>query len=521
MAKILRDEDWLQGHLPATIDPIEERYFADLLAVMNAREMTILKAAVERNISTGSMKELINLANSVGDWPVAGGVHNDAQLGRFLYDNQMLPTEEHDAATMKLNVTYYPDDYLNQIGRKHREAEGGFYTSLGYVENQGITDTPIPENYKPTNNINGEEIPLESASVSGPISAFITNLGKYNEGQLVGEWHSFPTTPEQIQETFKRIGIDGVRYEEFFITDYETSIDGIYDTLPEYANLDELNYLASQLENMTNREIEIYEAALDIGDCSSSVQDLINLTENLDCYDYMEGITDDRDLGYYYVEDSGIYDTKAMGSLSNYIDHERFGQDIRFDEGGVFSTNGYIRSTGDSFDEIYNGVDIPDEHRLFSTPDEPEYEHEGSITVLLVEPGKEPRETEIDNTLAAMQQMVGGMIQAVYPYEEPVAIICNDEGKMEGLPLNRALYDEDGKMYDIVAGNFFICGLGEDGDFASLSPDLIEKFDEQFRHPEDFVKLAGQIVAVKQPLPKQKDGPEQTADKPKSHDPEL
>ena len=96
------------------------------------------------------------------------------------------------------------------------------------------------------------------------------------------------------------------------------------------------------------------------------------------------------------------------------------------------------------------------------------------MNVLMVEPGKAPYETEISDGLEAMQAAVGGNIQAVYPYEDLVGLVCNEEGKLEGLPLNRALRTEDGEIYDIIAGNFFICGLGEEN-FCSLSPELAEK----------------------------------------------
>ena len=122
------------------------------------------------------------------------------------------------------------------------------------------------------------------------------------------------------------------------------------------------------------------------------------------------------------------------------------------------------------------------------------------MKVLMVEPGKSPYETEIDGGLESLQAAVGGDIQATYPYEDPVALICNDEGKLLGMPLNRALYDDGGRMYDIVAGNFLIVGLGEE-DFTDLSSELMEKFSEQFKYPEKFFRLAGEIVAVKQPLP--------------------
>ena len=77
------------------------------------------------------------------------------------------------------------------------------------------------------------------------------------------------------------------------------------------------------------------------------------------------------------------------------------------------------------------------------------------MNVLMVEPGKAPYEMQIGDDLRSMQAAVGGYIQAVYPYEEPVALICNEDGKMDGLPLNRALRDSDGDIYDIVAGKFF------------------------------------------------------------------
>ena len=78
--------------------------------------------------------------------------------------------------------------------------------------------------------------------------------------------------------------------------------------------------------------------------------------------------------------------------------------------------------------------------------------------------------------------------------------MCNEEGKLAGLPLNRALRTEDGEIYDIIAGNFFICGLGEEN-FCSLTPELAEKFKEEFKHPETFTKLFGKIMAVQEPIP--------------------
>ena len=117
------------------------------------------------------------------------------------------------------------------------------------------------------------------------------------------------------------------------------------------------------------------------------------------------------------------------------------------------------------------------------------------LTVLVVEPEKAPYTKEIEDTLTALQQAVGGYIEATYPFIDDVALICNEEGKLNGLPLNRALRDEEGKIYDIVAGTFLIVGLREDS-FGSLSSELIEKYKEQFRQPELFFAMNGKIMVM-------------------------
>jgi len=122
------------------------------------------------------------------------------------------------------------------------------------------------------------------------------------------------------------------------------------------------------------------------------------------------------------------------------------------------------------------------------------------LKVLMIEPGKAPYEAELDGSLKSMQEAVGGGIKGYYPYTEPVAIVCNDEGKINGLPLNRAIYNEDGEMIEIMAGTFFMAGLGEES-FTDLPDYFMEQYKEQFKYPEKFFRLAGEIVAVKQPLP--------------------
>lgn len=117
------------------------------------------------------------------------------------------------------------------------------------------------------------------------------------------------------------------------------------------------------------------------------------------------------------------------------------------------------------------------------------------MTALAILPGKAPERMELEGSLESMQKFVGGTIQAVYPFSDPVAIVCNDEGKLLGLEYNRALRDDEGSVYDILCGSFFICGLGEE-DFVSLSEKLIEKYTGFFQHPELFLRVGNQLMVV-------------------------
>ena len=500
-----------------------------------------------------------------------------------------------------------------------------------------------------------------------PFAAFITNLGKYNEGELVGEWVKFPTTAEEMKKVFDRIGIGqkdefGQPYEEWFITDYDCYVGALYDKLGEYENLDELNYLASKLDEMGEGEYAQFQAAMEVGDHSGSLQEIINLTDNLDCYDLYPSIQDYDDLGRYYIDELDAM--QVPEHLRNYIDYEAYGRDVALEEGGDFTDLGYIRDTGSSFHEYYDGEpgSIPEEYRVMAfqedipeeelsewamdiaydmdeffrqrdpqyaaehpeehaakeelyenlmagrisaldekladlgqtqddylpselekfkeasgyekvldmapepTPDDREtgetvctprgtfyvtdmsreqmeaagygFHHQSEdgnylimgngsrafairngeaqehaapekMTVLVVEPRKEPYVKEIDPGLHALQAEVGGDIGAAYPFSDPVALVCNDEGKLIGLDLNRGLRDENGEIYDIMAGTFLVVGLGEE-DFTSLSPELVQKYTEHFRQPEQFISLGGQIIAV--PVEPEKDNPLRTAE---------
>ena len=451
---------------------------------------------------------------------------------------------------------------------------------------------------------------------------------------------------------------------------------------------------------MSQGEYEQFQAAMEIGDHSGSLQEIINLTENLDCYDIYPDIHDHDDLGRYYIEELDAM--QVPEHLRNYIDYEAYGRDVALEEGGEFTDLGYVRDTGSSFHEYYDGEhgSIPEEYRVMTFQDakelteeeksewamdiaydmdeffrqhDPQYaaehpeehaakeeiyenlmagrisaldeklaalgqtqedylpseiekfkdatgyeefldfdpavikaaledpdkshvdemlafaeqagrEYEAELagqatvpspddretgetvrtprgtfyvtdmsreqmeaagyglhhqsddgkclimgngsrsfairseeaqehaapekmTVLVVEPMKEPYVKEIDSGLHSLQAEVGGDIAATYPFSDPVGLVCNDEGKLIGLELNRSLRDEHGEIYDVMAGTFLVVGLGEDS-FTSLTPEQVQKYMEHFKQPEQFISLNGQIIA----LPVEPENPLRTAE---------
>lgn len=165
--------------------------------------------------------------------------------------------------------------------------------------------------------------PIKAAvDLSNPyIRIFLTNLGKYNEGEIVGEWVDLPVS--DFSAVLKRIGIND-RYEEFFITDYETNIPKL--NIGEYDNIDELNELAEDIKNLDDSEILIMSAYLDRG---ATVKEAVAKCDDgsiyYDCYS-------DQDLGYEMIERMGGIDNLEREVLETYFDYEGFGRDERIND---------------------------------------------------------------------------------------------------------------------------------------------------------------------------------------------
>ena len=119
------------------------------------------------------------------------------------------------------------------------------------------------------------------------------------------------------------------------------------------------------------------------------------------------------------------------------------------------------------------------------------------IEVIMVEPLEAPKVIQLQDSLEAMQEAVQGNIEEYMPFSDEVAIICNEDGKCTGMPLNRGIFDENGQLVDIIAGPFFIAYAPiESENFLSLPEDLREKYMKHFRTPEIFVRTQEGIKAV-------------------------
>ena len=122
---------------------------------------------------------------------------------------------------------------------------------------------------------------------------------------------------------------------------------------------------------------------------------------------------------------------------------------------------------------------------------------EAKMTVLKVPPGKRPETVMISDTLEDLQKAVSGYIEVIHPFDDSACIICNEEGKLNGLPLNRALTDDSGRIVDIIAGTFLVAGVSDDG-FSSLSAEQIRKYGDMYAKPQMFFRQGGRIRVYSQ-----------------------
>ena len=167
---------------------------------------------------------------------------------------------------------------------------------------------------------------------------YLTNLGRYNEGYLVGKWVKLPVCEEVLDKVLKEIGINEY-YEEYFITDYENDIVGIGDVISEYSSVQALNELAQRLEDLSGDEADKLEAVLEYEACRS-VSDVLELLDKLDEFDLLTDVTDDEELGYYYAEECCSIDIPE--NIQPYFDYEAYGRNIRLESSCLYTSYGFL-----------------------------------------------------------------------------------------------------------------------------------------------------------------------------------
>lgn len=162
------------------------------------------------------------------------------------------------------------------------------------------------------------------------LKIFLTNLGKYNEGYLIGEWVTLPIDDEELEEVKQRIGINE-HYEEWFITDYESDIDGV--DVNEYSDIEALNEIAEMLEELDKSEKEIIEAIMSEG---YTINEAIDKKDDVMVF---YGCNDMEDVAMEYCEECGILDG-IPEHLRSYFDFAAYGRDMSFEGHFVFTNNG-------------------------------------------------------------------------------------------------------------------------------------------------------------------------------------
>ena len=206
-----------------------------------------------------------------------------------------------------------------------------------------------------------------SEQMAEPIlSGYLSNLGKYTEGRPAGEWVTFPTTAEHLKEVFDRIGIDFKHYEEWHFTEFQSPIPGLAEHLSEYSHPDELNYLGKLLEMQFDDDREKFIAAIEYGDHADSLQDIINLAQNLDCYWLYPSVHSEEEYGRYLVDE--LEEPELPEEAKKYFMYEEYGRDASINDDGMFTEKGYIYNNRNTFTEWYDGRDVPQEYRVTPQP---------------------------------------------------------------------------------------------------------------------------------------------------------
>ena len=265
-----------------------------------------------------------------------------------------------------------------------------------------------------------------------------------NRDELGGEWVRFPTTPEHIAEIFQRLGIGP---SDCSIANTNSHIYGIDHILRDCEDLDELSYLAAKLDELSSDDVDRFAVMVETDKHCGSMEELINLCDNLECYDFLEGITDYDELARHYMRENPSLDNNTIDELEDYIDFEQYGREAVKEEKGVFTDNCYVVPNGAEFHSGYVGrtADIPDCY-LVTT----------KIQVPLL----------TDEQRVAMAAELAGMLDAFFRTHDPGYADLFPNTDLQVISLTETL--ADGKIADIDARLTKIAQQGQDASFFEL-----------------------------------------------------
>lgn len=170
------------------------------------------------------------------------------------------------------------------------------------------------------------------------IAIYLTNLGRYNEGVLMGEWVKLPIPKDKLQEVLTRIGIDGQQYEEYFISDYEALLSNLH--ISEYASITELNQLAEKIDELAECDYAKLGAVLESESCMT-IAGVLGIIDELDSFDLLDGIDTDYAIGEYFAEVGDLLHG-IPDHIQRYFDFECYGRDIRLELNTCLTSYGLV-----------------------------------------------------------------------------------------------------------------------------------------------------------------------------------
>jgi len=294
------------------------------------------------------------------------------------------------------------------------------------------------------------------------LKIWVGNLGKYNEGDLVGGWIELPQTKENLDKFLKEVVGLNEEYEEYLINDYETDLPY---KVSEYDSISELNLLAKIAQDVV--DMEKVRAYIDAeGDLSKiELMNVMKQENDIAFYHYtsnVENATTDAKYGYTLADNWGLLKTLEDNNMSCYFDFDKYGRDRSICCNVSLLDNGYVE-----LDECKIKLDL---YTLIELMEEYEVENKNEkVKVIYKEVGKNPVVIEIEDTLEAKQKLVGGSIEVV-DYKDDLLLVCNENGKIFNMQPNLA-FD-----YDDIVGNCFI--IGDDWENEGFKSIPEEKIDE-------------------------------------------